>query len=77
MRLPMLIWSVGLAVALMVELEQYSRAADPALPDLIYLSNVAMRLSSIGYLVILAATVVVLTAPIGCARRRAANYRFV
>ena len=67
MRLPILAWSVVLALAQAVELERYRHAADPALPGVIVL-NIAMRLSMIGYLVILAATVVVRTPPIGKAR---------
>src|SRR6516225_12255663 len=67
MRLPVLAWSVVLALAQAVELERYRHAADPALPGVIVL-NIAMRLSMIGYLVILAATVVVRTPPIGKAR---------
>ena len=67
MRLPMLAWSLGLALALAVELARYWHAADPALAGAIVL-NIAMRLSMIAYLVILAATVVVRTPPIGKAR---------
>jgi len=67
MRLPVLAWSLVLALALAVELARYWHAADPALPGAIVL-NIAMRLSMIGYLVILAATVVVRTPPIGKAR---------
>src|SRR6516225_558438 len=67
MRLPVLAWSLVLALALAVELARYWHAADPALPGAIVL-NIAMRLSMIGYLVILAATVVVRTPRIGKAR---------
>src|SRR6516225_10838818 len=67
MRLPVLAWSLVLALALAVELARYWYAADPALAGAIVL-NIAMRLSMIGYLVILAATVVVRTPPIGKAR---------
>ena len=67
MRLPMLAWSLVLALALAVELARYWHAADPALAGAIVL-NIAMRLSMIAYLVILAATVVVRTPPIGKAR---------
>jgi protein-S-isoprenylcysteine O-methyltransferase Ste14 len=68
MRLPMLTWSVFLALALVMELGEYRRMADPALPPSIYVLNIAMRLSMILYLVTLAATAVVRTAPIEKAR---------
>jgi len=68
MRLPMLAWSLSLALALVVELGQYKHAADPAIPGMIYLLDIAMRLSMIAYLVILAATVVSRAPPIGRAR---------
>src|SRR5271169_6009885 len=68
MRLPMFAWSVSLALALVVELEQYNHTPDPATPRNIYLLNIAMRLSMIMYLVILAATVVSRAPPIGRAR---------
>lgn len=68
MRLPMLTWSVVLALELVMELGVYRRAADPALPGAIYVLNIAMRLAMMAYLVILAATVVVRTPPIGKAR---------
>jgi len=64
MRLPVLAWSLVLALALAVELARYWHAADPEWPGAVVL-NIAMRLSMIAYLVILAATVVVRTPPIG------------
>ena len=68
MRLPMLTWSVVLALELVMELGEYRRAADPTLPAAIYVLNIAMRLSTIAYLVTLAATVIVRTPPIEKAR---------
>jgi protein-S-isoprenylcysteine O-methyltransferase Ste14 len=65
MRLPMLGWSAVLALVSVMDLEQYMRAADPALPRAIYAENIAMRLSLIVYLVTLAAIVAVRTPPIG------------
>ena len=65
MRLPMLAWSTALALASATALDQYVRAADPALPSAVYSVNVAMRLSVIAYLVILAATVIMRKPPIG------------
>ena len=68
MRLPMLVWSVGLGFALVLELQHYSRAVIPETPRPIYLLNIAMRLSMIAYLVILAATVASRTRPLHRAR---------
>jgi protein-S-isoprenylcysteine O-methyltransferase Ste14 len=68
MRVPMLAWSTFLALTSVSSLEEYMRAADPALPGGLYMINIAMRLSVIAYLLILAATVVVRMAPVGKAR---------
>jgi protein-S-isoprenylcysteine O-methyltransferase Ste14 len=65
MRLPMLAWTTVLAIVSVASLERYARSADLALPGAIYAVNIAMRLSVIAYLVILAATVVTRMAPIG------------
>jgi protein-S-isoprenylcysteine O-methyltransferase Ste14 len=64
MRLPMLAWSTALAVIAAAGLGQYIRAADAALPSLVYSVNIAMRLSVIGYLAVLAATVLMRKPPI-------------
>jgi protein-S-isoprenylcysteine O-methyltransferase Ste14 len=68
MRLPMLVWSVGLGFALVLELQHYSRATVPGTPRAIYLLNIAMRLSMIAYLVILSATVASRKRPLHRAR---------
>lgn len=68
MRLPMLVWSVALGFTLVLELQHYSHAALPETPRSIYLLNIAMRLSTIAYLVILAATVASRTRPLHKAR---------
>jgi protein-S-isoprenylcysteine O-methyltransferase Ste14 len=68
MRLPMLAWSTALALASAAGLEQYIETVDPAIPGAVYAANVAMRISVIAYLVILAATVVIRRAPIGKSR---------
>jgi hypothetical protein len=47
----MLAWSVALALALVIKLGEYRRAAGPALPADIYLPNIAVRFSMIAYLV--------------------------
>ena len=68
MRLPVLAWSTGLAIVSAAGLERCASAADPALPRAIYSVNIAMRLSVIVYLAILAATVVVRIQPMAKAR---------
>ena len=68
MRLPVLAWSTGLAIVSAAGLERYASAADPALPRAIYSVNIAMRLSVIVYLAILAATVIVRIQPMAKAR---------
>jgi protein-S-isoprenylcysteine O-methyltransferase Ste14 len=68
MRLPMLTWTVFLAIILMAELEQYCRTAGPGLGNASYTLAIAMRLSMITYLVILAATLVIRSPPKARAR---------
>ena len=68
MRLPILFWSTALAFISAAALQHFVRTADPALPGAAYCVNIAMRLSVIAYLVILAATVIMRRSPIGKAR---------
>jgi protein-S-isoprenylcysteine O-methyltransferase Ste14 len=68
MRLPMLMWSGALGLVSVVGLQQYMRRADPALPGAVYILNVAMRLSVIAYLVVIAATVLLRMRPTRKAR---------
>ena len=68
MRLPMLLWSIFLAIVTLLGLEKYMREADPALPSALYVLNVAMRLSVIAYLVVIAASVLVRLRPARKAR---------
>ena len=68
MRLPMLIWSAFLGLVSVVVLQEYVRQADPGLPVVVYILNIAMRLSVIVYLVVIAATVVVRMRPTRKAR---------
>jgi len=68
MRLPMLIWSVFLAIVTLLGLQQYIREAGPALPDAVYILNIAMRVSVIAYLVVIVATVAVRMRPAQKAR---------
>jgi protein-S-isoprenylcysteine O-methyltransferase Ste14 len=68
MRLPMLAWSIFLGLVTLVGLQRYISQADPALPSAVYALNIAMRLSVIAYLVVIAATVLVRLRPAGKAR---------
>jgi protein-S-isoprenylcysteine O-methyltransferase Ste14 len=68
MRLPMLMWSIFLGLVTLVGLQQYIGQADPMLPGTVYILNVVMRASVIGYLVVVAATVVVRMRPARKAR---------
>jgi protein-S-isoprenylcysteine O-methyltransferase Ste14 len=68
MRLPMLLWSVFLGLVMVAGLQQYARQTDPGLPDIVYLINIIMRLSVIGYLVVLAATLLTRMRPAAKAR---------
>src|SRR6516225_9620322 len=63
MRLPMLIWSVFLGIVTVLGLQQYIRETDPTLPGAVYVLNIAMRVSVIAYLAVIAATVAVSSRP--------------
>ena len=65
MRLPMLAWSSFLGLVTLVGLQQYIGQADPALPSAVYALNIAMRLSVIMYLFVIAAAVIVRLRPTG------------
>src|SRR6266436_5041475 len=68
MRLPLLAWSVLCTMAWINGLTRYMREADPALPNAVYVINIAMRLSAIAFLVLLAASVILRGRPSGKAR---------
>src|SRR6516164_5552105 len=68
MRLPMLMWAVFLGIVTLLGLQQYIREADPALPAAVYILNIAMRASLIGYFVVITASVVVRIQPARRAR---------
>jgi len=68
MRLPILLWSIFLAIVTLLGLEKYMREAGPALPSALYVLNIAMRLSVIAYLVVIAASVLVRLRPARKAR---------
>ena len=68
MRLPLLAWSVLCTMAWINGLMRYVSEADPALPNAVYAINIAMRLSAIAFLVLLAASVILRGRPSGRAR---------
>jgi protein-S-isoprenylcysteine O-methyltransferase Ste14 len=68
MRFPMLGWSLLCAMLQMAGLFRYLREADPALTHAVYAINIAMRLSTIAFLLLLAAAVILRTRPTGKAR---------
>ena len=59
MRLPLLMWSIFLALVTIVGLQKYVRQSGRELPDVIYILNIVMRLSVIAYLIVIAATLLV------------------
>ena len=68
MRLPLLAWSVGVAIKTGSELVVYEREADPMLQDALYAVNIAMQLAVIAFFLTLAGMVVVRARPTGKAR---------
>jgi protein-S-isoprenylcysteine O-methyltransferase Ste14 len=68
MRLPLLGWSVLCTMVWTNGLARYVREPDPALPNAVYAINIAMRLSAIAFLVLLAASVILRARPSGKAR---------
>jgi len=68
LRLPLLGWSIGLAFVSAAGLEQYLRTAELATPVAAYITNIAMRLMVIIYLLTLAAAVVVRMSPVAKSR---------
>ncbi len=68
MRLPLLMWSIFLALVTIVGLQQYVRQSGRELPDVVYILNIVMRLSVIAYLVVIAATLLVRVRPAAKAR---------
>src|SRR3984893_13890317 len=68
MRLPLLGWAMFCATLQMAGLARYVREADAALPFAAYAVNMAMRLSTIAFLLLLGASVVLRARPTGKAR---------
>jgi protein-S-isoprenylcysteine O-methyltransferase Ste14 len=68
MRVPLLGWSMFCATLQMASLARYVREADAALAFATYAVNLAMRLSTIAFLLLLAASVALRARPTGKAR---------
>jgi protein-S-isoprenylcysteine O-methyltransferase Ste14 len=68
MRGPLLLWSMFCATLQMASLARYMRQADPAMSVAAYAINLTMRLSTITFLLLLAASVVLRARPTGKAR---------
>jgi protein-S-isoprenylcysteine O-methyltransferase Ste14 len=68
MRLPLLVWTFFCAMVQMVSLSRYMHEAGPALPLAVYTVSMAMRLSTIAFLLLLAAAVILRARPSGKAR---------
>jgi protein-S-isoprenylcysteine O-methyltransferase Ste14 len=65
MRLPLMGWSMFCAILQMASFARYLREADPALPFAAYAVNIAMRVSTISFLLLLAASVALRARPTG------------
>ena len=68
MRLPLLGWLLFCLTAWVNGLGRYLCGADPGLPDAVYAVNLAMRLSALAFLMLLAVSVVLRAPPAGKAR---------
>jgi protein-S-isoprenylcysteine O-methyltransferase Ste14 len=68
MRLPMVAWATFVALVSTIDLEHYLAKADPMLPNTVYAINIAMRLSGIAFLILIAASVLLRGRPAGKAR---------
>ena len=68
MRMPLLAWSVFCAMVQMAGLSQHIRSTNMVLPLTAYVIKLAMLLSTIGFLLLLSAAVIVRARPMGKAR---------
>jgi protein-S-isoprenylcysteine O-methyltransferase Ste14 len=68
MRLPLAGWATFVATASVAGLMHYVGNADSALPSAVYAINIVMRLSTIAFLILLAASVILRQRPTGRAR---------
>jgi protein-S-isoprenylcysteine O-methyltransferase Ste14 len=65
MRLPILVWSTGLAFLSATALHRFVKTADPTLPDAAYYVNIAMQLSVIAFFMLLGVTAMIRKPPVG------------
>jgi protein-S-isoprenylcysteine O-methyltransferase Ste14 len=68
MRLPMVVWATFVAMFSMIDLQHYIARADPMLPNTLYAINIAMRVSGIAFLILIATSVLLRGRPAGKAR---------
>ena len=68
MRLPMVAWACFVAMFSVIDLEHYVANADPVVPNTLYAINIAMRLSGIAFLILIATSVLLRGRPAGKAR---------
>src|SRR6266404_774975 len=68
MRLPMVVWAMFVAMFQVIDLEHYMAKVEPALPDTVYAINIAMRVSGIAFLILIATSVLLRGRPAGKAR---------
>ena len=68
MRMPLLAWSMFCAMVQMAGLSQHIRSTNMVLPLTAYVIKLAMLLSTIGFLLLLSAAVIVRARPMGKAR---------
>ena len=68
MRLPMVVWACLVAMISVIDLQNYMARADPALPHTVFGINMAMRLSGIAFLILIATSVLLRGRPAGKAR---------
>jgi protein-S-isoprenylcysteine O-methyltransferase Ste14 len=68
MRLPMVAWATFVAMFSVIDLQHYIGKADPMLPNALYAINIAMRVSGIAFLILIATSVLLRGRPAGKAR---------
>src|SRR3989442_681553 len=68
MRLPMMAWAIFVAMFSVIDLQHYVAKADLMLPYTVYAINIAMRLSGIAFLILIATSVLLRGRPAGKAR---------
>jgi hypothetical protein len=68
MRLPMAAWAMFVAMFQVIDLQHYMAKADPMPPGTLYAINIAMRVSGIAFLILIATSVLLRGRPAGKAR---------